>query len=197
MGCPSRHFWSRGPSAGAASSLGSKVEPQRRQFSRLKTTCGPVCGYRARPFGGPGTGALPPVWGRHVFPTATMPLDLSKGYAKADTLITEWANAIGEHFQDDELGPLLGRALTSKGADEVTSIMQEHTGLGVYLVELEKLAAYTEFVSPTHGVRFAHAHRVRFITHAVFVSPKLRATRHYCLNYCPRAEIGRSYRRRV
>ena len=28
--------------------------------------------------------------------------------------------------------------------------------------------------------------------HAVFVSPK-RATRHYC----PRAEIGRSYRRRV
>ena len=137
-----------------------------------------------------------------------MPLDLSKGYAKADTLITEWANAIGEHFQDDELGPLLGRALTSKGVrslgtlrerrrDEVTSIMQEHTGLGVYLVELEKLAAYTEFVSPTHGVRFAHAHRVRFITHAVFVSPKLRATRHYCLNYCPRAEIGRSYRRRV
>ena len=84
-----------------------------------------------------------------------MPLDLSTEYAKADTLIIVWANALGDRFQDADLGSLLGKALTSKGIrsvgslrerrrDEVISIMQEHDGLGVYLVdELEKLAAYS------------------------------------------------------
>ena len=60
-----------------------------------------------------------------------MPLDLSKGYATADTLITEWANAIGEHFQDDELGPLLGRALTSKGVRSLGTLRERRRGMRV------------------------------------------------------------------
>ena len=101
--------------------------------------------------------------GRHALSTVTMSLRLSTEYGKAETLITVWAHAIGAHFEDEELGTLLGRALISKGIrslgtlrerrrDEVTSIMQEHEGLGVYLVdELEKYAAYSlveEFCFP-------------------------------------------------
>ena len=102
----------------------------------------------------PGT-RTPALAGRYALPTVTMPLVLSTGYGTAETLVNVWASAIGAHFQDEELGTLLGRALISKGIrslgnlrerrrDEVISILQEHEGLGPYLVdELQKFAAYS------------------------------------------------------
>ena len=85
-----------------------------------------------------------------------MPLTLTGGDSLTeDTLICNWTIAVGEYFQDEDLGKNLCTVFTSRGIrslgslrsrtrTEVRDLLAGAENLGVYLLEdLEKLARYS------------------------------------------------------